>query len=272
MPSRILTLTTDFGLRDHYVGVMKGVILGIAPRVTLVDISHDITPFERVEGAFTIEQAYRYFPKGTVHVVVVDPGVGTRRRALLVEAAGQKFVGPDNGVFSMLYLAEPKHKVRHITAAKYWRKDVSSTFHGRDVFAPVAAHLAAGVTSASMGKLVDDYVRLSGLDKPARTGKRVWTGAVLKVDRFGNLITNFRLDEFPQILERAFLMKVGMREVTALADTFQFIPHGEVAMIAGSSGYLEACAYEASAAKMLGCGAGTPVELTVWDATQGREQ
>src|SRR5690242_2549854 len=141
----ILTLTTDFGLSDHFVGTMKGVILGICPEAQIVDISHDITPFEIGEGAYMIAQAYRYFPKKTVHVVVVDPGVGTARRAVLMEAAGQYFVAPDNGVLAMVQSREEGAKFRVITNAKYFLKEVSTTFHGRDIFAPVAAHLAKGV-------------------------------------------------------------------------------------------------------------------------------
>src|SRR5438309_3370657 len=143
MPKPILTLTTDFGLSDHYVGAMKGIILGICPQAQIVDITHDVTAYEITEGAYVIDQAYRSFPKKTVHVVVVDPGVGTARRPILMEAAGQYFIAPDNGVLSMIYLRE-KHKVRLIANEKYFRKPVSRTFHGRDIFSPVAAHIAAG--------------------------------------------------------------------------------------------------------------------------------
>ena len=142
-----LTLTTDFGLGDHFVGTMKGVILGICPEAQIVDISHDVTPFEIAEGAYLIAQAWRYFLKKTVHVVVVDPGVGTARRPILVEAGGQYFIGPDNGVLSMVYLQE-KSNVRLISNEKYFRHPVSKTFHGRDIFAPVAAHLAGGIPAA----------------------------------------------------------------------------------------------------------------------------
>ncbi len=190
----ILTLTTDFGTSDHFAGVLKGVILGICPAARIADITHEIRPFEISEGAFVIAQSYRAFPKGTVHVVVVDPGVGSARRPILVEAAGQYFIGPDNGVLSMVYGKE-KHKVRELTAEKYFRHPVSRTFHGRDIFAPVAAHLAAGVRPAAFGKLINDYLKIT-FDAPARSGKRVWAGTILKIDRFGNLITNFHIGEF----------------------------------------------------------------------------
>ena len=152
MAEPILTLTTDFGLVDHYVGVMKGVILEICPHARIVDISHQVTPFAIAEGAYLIAQSYPWFPKKTVHVAVIDPGVGSERRAILVEAAGQYFVGPDNGLFSMV-MAREKHKARVITNDRYFRWPVSRTFQGRDVFAPVGAHLAAGVPAARMGKI-----------------------------------------------------------------------------------------------------------------------
>src|SRR5512134_1147037 len=143
MPRGVITLTTDFGLSDHFVGTMKGVILNIHPQAKIIDLSHGITPYEISEAAFVVGQAYRYFPPGTVHVVVVDPGVGTARRPILVEAARQFFIAPDNGVLSMICSRE-KHKVRAIAAEKYSRKPVSQTFHGRDIFAPAAAHLTKG--------------------------------------------------------------------------------------------------------------------------------
>jgi S-adenosylmethionine hydrolase len=258
----IVTLTTDFGTTDHFAGVMKGVIFGICPSAEVVDISHEIRPFEITEGAFVISQAYRYFPKKTIHVVVVDPGVGTARRPILMEAGGQYFVGPDNGVFSMIFTRE-KHKVREITAERYFLKPVSQTFHGRDIFAPVAAHLAAGARPAQFGKAVDDYLRMT-FEHPPRTGKRAWTGLILKIDRFGNLITNFRLEEFPDIQLRPFEMQVGIQKVSRLAENYANSEPGEVFLIVGSSGYLEVAANQSSAARVLGCGAGAPVELSIY--------
>ena len=261
MPEPILTLTTDFGLSDHYVGVMKGVIWDIAPRARIADISHDITPFEIAEGAYTIAQAYRYFPRKTVHVVVVDPGVGTARRPILMEAAGQYFVAPDNGVLSMIYSRE-KHKIRLISNDRYFRKPVSRTFHGRDIFAPVAAHLAAGVTPAKFGKLIDDYLRPS-FEKPLRTGKRTWSGRILRIDRFGNIITNFHTDDFPDLERRTFAMMLGPQQVTVLAHHYAECGRGELFAIVGSSGYLEVSVGQGSAAKQVGCQTGAPVELTL---------
>ena len=258
----IVTLTTDFGLGDHYAGVMKGVILGICPNARIVDITHDCRPYDVSEAAFTIAQAYRYFPPKTVHVVVVDPGVGTERRAILVQVAGQFFVGPDNGAFAFI-LSESKPSVREVTNRKYFRQPVSQTFHGRDVFAPVAAHLAKGVSAARMGKPIDNYLRPRSL-QPERTARRGWTGTILKVDRFGNLITNFLASEFPRALEGPFEMAVGLRQVNRLALNYEQFGPGEVFVIVGSSGYLEVSAGQASAAKILGVAAGAPVELTIF--------
>src|SRR5258708_15348981 len=174
MLNPLVTLTTDFGNRDHFVGVMKGVILGIAPRARIVDISHEIAPFEIADGAFTIAQAWRYFPKSTIHVVVVDPGVGSARRPILAEAGGHFFIAPDNGVLSMVFDAAP-HKVRVISNPKFMRREISRTFHGRDVFAPAAAHLAKGAQPAAFGKLIHDYIR-AGIAQPVRLGSASWRG------------------------------------------------------------------------------------------------
>jgi S-adenosylmethionine hydrolase len=262
MTQPILTLTTDFGLADHYVGAMKGVILGICPRARMVDISHQVKPFSVAEGAYFIAQAYRYFPKKTIHVVVVDPGVGTSRRPILLEAAGQLFVAPDNGVLSMVYFAE-KHKIRLISNERYFQHPVSRTFHGRDIFAPVAAHLAAGVPPSRMGKTIDDYFR-PAFGKPARTGKRTWTGQILRVDRFGNIVTNFHAADFPDLEQRNFSMAIGPVEIPVLAHNYTECGPDELFLIFGSSGYLEVSLNQASAAGKIGCEAGAPAELMIW--------
>src|SRR5271154_775273 len=205
---------------------MKGVILGIQPAAQLIDISHGVQPYEIADGAFTIAQAYRYFPKKTIHVVVVDPGVGSARRPLLAEIAGQYFIAPDNGVLSMVFAPE-KPKVRHITSERYFLHPVSRTFHGRDVFSPVAAHLAAGVRPAQFGKRIDDYL-LASFDKPTQTGQRTWTGTILKADHFGNLATNFHIDQFPSIRTHAFSLEIGLQTITRLALTFSECAPGEL--------------------------------------------
>ena len=259
----IITLTTDFGLSDHFVGVMKGVILGIQPAADLIDISHGVQPYDIADGAFTIAQAYRYFPKNTIHVVVVDPGVGSARRPLLAEMAGQYFIAPDNGVLSMIFAREQAVRVRHITNERYFLQPVSRTFHGRDVFSPVAGHLAAGITPAQFGMRIEDYIRAS-FDEPAQTGKHTWIGAVLKADHFGNLATNFHIDDFPSVRTHAFALQIGTQSISRLALTFSECAPGELFVVVGSSGYIEVAASEGSAAKALGCGAGSPVELTIY--------
>jgi S-adenosylmethionine hydrolase len=262
MRKPILTLTTDFGLADHCVGVMKGVILSICPEARIVDISHEAAPFDIAEGAYLIAQAWRYFPKKTVHVVVVDPGVGTSRRPILMEAGGHYFVAPDNGVLSMVYGRE-KHKIRLVSAERYFRKPVSQTFHGRDVFAPVAAHLAHGVPPSRFGKTIDDYLR-PVFEKPQQTGKRAWSGRILKIDHYGNIVTNFHSADFPDLEKRDFLLTVGGKQIGVLARNYAEAGHGELFAIVGSSGYLEISGNQMSAAKVSGCQSGGPVELNVW--------
>jgi len=256
-PHSIVTLTTDFGLADHFVGVMKGVILGICPDARIVDITHECRPFDITGAAFTIAQAYRYFPPMTVHVVVVDPGVGTKRRPILVEAAGQFFVGPDNGVFDAI-LSRDSHHVRSISNRKYFLEPVSQTFHGRDIFAPVAAHLAKGVTPGQIGKPIHDYL-LPQSAKPERR-KDGWTGTVLSVDRFGNIVTNFLASD---LSKGALEITVGQRRVTRLASNYEQFGPGELFAIIGSSGHIEISARQASAAKLLGVMPGASVKLKV---------
>ncbi len=262
MPNALITLTTDFGHSDHFVGTMKGVIVGIAPKARIVDITHGVQPYNVAEAAFEIAQAWKYFPKGAIHVVVVDPGVGSDRRPILVQAGGQYFIAPDNGVLSMIYDAGP-HKVRIISNPKFKLSNVSRTFHGRDVFAPAAAHLAAGAKPAAFGKLVADHARLVTL-QPARLTKHAWRGIVLKVDRFGNLITNFDIAHFAALKTRPFEMRAGEACIHRLALHYAETAIGELFVIVGSSGYLEIGANQASAAAQLGCGAGAPVELEIY--------
>jgi len=262
MPTPNLTLTTDFGLSDHYVGVMKGVIASICPQARVTDIGHLVSPFEITEGAYLIAQAYKYFPRKTVHVVVIDPGVGTARRPILMEAAGQYFIAPDNGVLSMVFDAAP-HKVRAISNPKLMRRKISRTFHGRDVFAPAAAHLAKGAQAAAFGKLIHDYIRI-GITRPSPAGKDAWRGTILKVDRFGNLITNFTARDFAGINARPFEMRSGSQRIHRLALTYAETEVGDLFVIVGSSGYLEIAANQTSAASLLGCSAGAPVELDLY--------
>jgi S-adenosylmethionine hydrolase len=208
-----------------------------------------------------LSEAAPYFPKGTIHVVVVDPGVGSERRAILAEAGGQVFVAPDNGVLSII-LARSAHKVRAISNPKLALKEVSRTFHGRDIFAPAAAHLARGAKPAQFGKQINDHIQIEGI-VPEELAQNTWRGAILKADRFGNLVTNFHIDEFFAINTNPFSMRVGRVKIRRLALTFSDAEQGELAVVEGSSGYLEITANQASAAEKLGCSAGAPVDLQI---------
>ncbi len=256
--SPVITLTTDFGTSDHFVGAMKGVIVGIEPQIRVVDITHEIAPYDILDGAFVIAQAWTSFPKGTIHVVVVDPGVGSERRPILAAAGGHFFIAPDNGVLSMIFDVT-KPKVRVISNTKYMAREISRTFHGRDIFAPVAAHLAKGARPSSVGSLIDDCARVDA--QPCRISPHVYRGVILKADRFGNLITNFHVATNSAITAQPFELRIADRAIRRLALTFSDAPSGELVAIVGSSGYVEIAANQSSAAKLLGCGSRTPVEL-----------
>ena len=258
-PAPLITLLTDFGLSGHFAGVMKGVILSICPNARFVDISHGVEPFQIAEGGFVLSQSWRYFPKGTVHVAVVDPGVGSSRRAILAEAGGHSFVAPDNGLLSLLY-EEEEHRVYDIAEERYFQHPVSQTFHGRDVFAPVAAHVARGVRPEKFGPRIEDYTRFP-FAGAVRTARRNWTGSIVQIDRFGNLITNFKVAEFGPRPPIEIL--AGLATVSRLETNYEAAGMGELFVIAGSSGYFEIAAGQASAARILGCGTGAPVELRV---------
>jgi len=262
MANRLITFTTDFGHSDHFVGTMKGVVAGIAPAARIIDISHDVAPYNVTEAAFVIAEAWPYFPKRSIHVVVVDPGVGSSRRPILAEAGGHYFIAPDNGVLSMVFDAAA-HRVRVISNSKFMLREISRTFHGRDVFAPAAAHLARGAKTAAFGKLIRDYIH-TGIARPSRIGKDAWRGAILKIDRFGNLITNLAAREFAGVNTRPFEMRAGAQRIHRLALTYAETEVGDLFVIVGSSGYLEIAANQTSAAGLLGCSAGAPVELDLY--------
>jgi S-adenosyl-L-methionine hydrolase (adenosine-forming) len=264
----IITLTSDFGLNDHFVGTMKGVILNIAPEARIIDICHSVQPFDILDGALTIAQAYSYFPAGTIHVVVVDPGVGSARRPLVVSTEKHYLVAPDNGVLSLILDREERVKVRHITMQHYFLQPVSNTFHGRDVFAPVAGYLAKGVEGEKLGDEISDYVRFSA-PKPKAAGEKTMRGVILKVDRFGNLVTNFKLEDVPSLFQTPplpFKIVIGNREITELHNTYSEALPNELFGILGSMGYVEIASSRASAAQLLGVGKGTEVHIVLESA------
>ena len=264
MSSPLITLTTDFGLTDHYVGVMKGVIATIAPEARVIDLCHELPAYGVGQAAFTIVQSYRYFPAGTVHVVVVDPGVGTTRKALLVEAGGHRFVAPDNGVLSQVFEKE-EHRVWSIDAARFVLKPTSRTFHGRDLFAPVAAHVAGGRASEDFGEPLERPGRLPPT-APKEIAPGLWRGRVLAIDRFGNIVTSFAA-EMAEVHGR-FRLRVGEIEAAVRAAAYEEAPKGKVFAIWGSSGYLELSLREDSAAAKAQVAVGDPVEFSV-EADEG---
>lgn len=262
MANAIITLTTDYGTDDHLVGTLKGVILKINPDADIIDITHRVAPFDLLDGALTIGAAYSYFPPKTIHVVVVDPGVGTERRPLLVSGQNQYFIAPDNGVLSVVYEREQNFVVRHANAEHYYLQPLSKTFHGRDLFAPVAAWLSKGYQSASMGEEITDFKRFA-LPRPKDADGEL-KGVVLRIDSFGNLITNFREQDLTGASENggAIRLQVGTHTVTRLVETFANGNAGEPIAYFGSTGYLEIAVNKGSASKTLSIGRGTPVVFT----------
>lgn len=260
--TRIITFTTDFGLQDPFVGIMHGVVLNIEPEVRIVDISHQVRSFNILDGAFTIAQAYRFFPPRSVHVVVVDPGVGSERRPIVAETDRFLFVAPDNGVLTLVEAREPRLTVRHITAERYFLQPVSQTFHGRDIFAPVAAWLAKGVAPADLGPEITDYVRLPIADvQPSAEGQ--FCATIIKVDKFGNLITNLTDADFAS--SSKVQLRIAGHLITHLCHSYAEGGADDLFAIFGSSGYLEIAARQHSAAERLGVREGEPVSVILGD-------
>ena len=262
MARPIITLTTDYGTNDHLVGTLKGVILKINPDANIVDITHNVTPYDLLDGALAIGSAYSYFPARTIHVVVVDPGVGTDRRPLLVSGETQYFVAPDNGVLSLVYEREESLLVRHANVEHYYLQPISKTFHGRDIFAPIAAWLSKGSQAASMGDEITDHKKFA-MPKP-KPSEGALKGVVLRVDSFGNLVTNFRPEDLPApgLESSAVQFKIGSQTVSRLVDTFAKGNPGELFAYIGSNGFVEFGVNRGSACKTLGVGRGVPVVLT----------
>ena len=262
----IITLTTDFGTNDHFVGTIKGVILEIAPEACVVDISHAVQPFDILDGSLTLAQAYSYFPSGTVHMVIVDPGVGTARRPILMTGDRHQFVAPDNGVLSLIYDREERISVRHITASHYFLPSPSNTFHARDIFGPVAAYLAKGIDPTRFGDEITDYVRFAA-PRPKPIDEHTLRGVVLKVDRFGNLVTNITPQDAPRLFEPmppAFQIAVGTKgQVTRMCSNYAEGGPGEVFGILGSMGFLEIATYRGSAHHLLSAGKGSEVNVVM---------
>ncbi|HZD31446.1 MAG TPA: SAM-dependent chlorinase/fluorinase [Candidatus Angelobacter sp.] len=260
---RIVTFTSDFGLQDPFVGIMHGVVLNIEPATRIVDISHAVPSFNVLDAAFTIAQSYRFFPPRTVHVAIVDPGVGSERRPILAETDDFIFIAPDNGVLSLVERREARFSVRHITAERYFLQPVSQTFHGRDIFAPVAGWLSKGVAPTEFGPEITDYLRLP-LPAVKRSEPNRLCASVLKIDKFGNLITNLTELDLPALFSSAapgVKLLIAGHAITRVCRSYAEGGDEEFFAIVGSSGYVEIAARQASAAQKLCAGVGEPVSV-----------
>jgi S-adenosylmethionine hydrolase len=250
MRKPIITLLTDFGTKDYYVASMKGVILKINPQCTLVDITHHVEPHDVEEGAFVLANAYSYFPKGTIHLCVVDPGVGGPRKPILFVTQNYSFVGPDNGLFTLALREERVKQVVALTNRKYFLTRVSTTFHGRDVFAPVVGYLSLGVKPNAFGNEVHSWTKLP-FRKPKVEGSRL-VGEVFHVDAFGNLISNIDEEQlFHFVKESTFTISTGKRVIRGLRKGYWEGERNETIALVGSGGFLEISAKEGNAQKML---------------------
>lgn len=264
----MITLLTDFGAADYFVPAVKGVILTLSPAVQIVDITHEINAQDIASAAFTLGACYANFPPGTIHVAVVDPGVGSERRGIVVDAGGYRFVGPDNGIFSYACAREKDVRVHALENSAYFRSPVSATFHGRDVFAPVAAHLSLGKTPASCGSEIHDYVTLD-CPRPHHDERRGGIiGRIIHIDRFGNCVTNFTEREFrladpvPRISHTPLTLHLAGHEITQFGTHYaQAERKQELFAYLGSAGYWEIGLWCASAAALTGARRGTEALL-----------
>lgn len=259
----IITLTTDFGLADGYIAAVKGVILGINPQAVLVDISHQIAPQNITQAAFVLSTAYKYFPPQTVHLVIIDPGVGTKRRAIILKTPQYYFVAPDNGVLSHIVndysasSAKPGLEAVAITNPKYWRSPVSRTFHGRDIFAPVAAHISLGVALKELGEPISSIAHLPLIEIHTEPDGSL-IGQIIHIDGFGNLITNIKESDLPR---GKVSIGIGNKLISGLSPNYA---QGEKLLaLIGSSGYLEIAVKEGSAAEYLNAAVGTQIKVKI---------
>jgi S-adenosyl-L-methionine hydrolase (adenosine-forming) len=266
-PNGIITLTTDFGLTDSYVGSMKGVILSIAPDARLVDITHAIGPQDTHQAAYILKTFYQYFPPGSIHLVIVDPGVGSQRRAIAFQTPKATFIAPDNGLLTEVWSdarARWGHEgciVVELAERRYWRDHVSNTFHGRDIFAPAAAHMAAGVPLTAFGPRLAT-INETTFEQPSRGRNGELIGRIIHVDHFGNCITNIT----PRVLERAdkggeLVVTIIDQHISGLRQIYADVPVGALIALIGSSDHLELAVRNGNAAQTLGVGIGDIVRV-----------
>jgi S-adenosyl-L-methionine hydrolase (adenosine-forming) len=260
MARPIVAFLSDFGTSDHYAGTMKGVVLGVCPDATLVDIGHDIPAHDVLAGALELAACYRYFPAGTIFLVVVDPGVGSSRRGIAAECGDYRFVAPDNGVLSAVFRETPPRKVVELTERKYARATVSRTFEGRDRFAPAAGWLAKGIALAALGKSISNF-HVIDLPKPV-AGDRELSGEIVRVDRFGNLISNLDHRSFAQLAGGGTVaIAIAGRDIARIVATYADAPPGELCALFGSTDHLEIAVNSGNAAATLGLGRGAKVTV-----------
>ncbi len=262
----IITLLTDFGTVDEYVGLMKGVILSVHPAVTLVDVTHRIDRHDVVQAAFVLQSSYRYFPKGTVHIAVVDPGVGTPRGILAVDTQGHIFLAPDNGLLSLVIREAPCDAIIRVDNSSYYRPKVSCTFHGRDILAPVGAHIAKGVPAGEMGSAVaaSECVLLDDMSpRIGATGELI--GRIVSIDRFGNVITNIDAQSLSHLFSAAsaadLQVQVGTHLVSGIAQTYGQLPPNTPLSLIGSRGFLEIAVNQGSASQYFNLQKNDPVRV-----------
>ena len=243
---KIITLNTDFGLEDNFVGVMKGVILSINPNVRIVDINNYIPPQNILAADYSLNNSYKFFPKGTIHLVVVDPGVGSERSSILVATENYFFIGPDNGVFTSIYESNNSYQVYSLENRKYSLEHISSTFHGRDIFAPVAAHLSLGIKPEVFGKELHKPFIMQIPKPKVNTG--IILGEIIYVDRFGNLISNITSN----LLNNNDKIVINSEHIGSLSKSYSDVEIGELVILKGSSGYIEVAINQGSALKFFG--------------------
>ena len=263
MAQQTVTLLTDYGWNDYYVGAIKGAILDANPGVQIIDISHGVAAYDVLDGAFTLSQTYKYYPTGTVHMVIVDPGVGTQRRPIIARGDRHYFVAPDNGVLSLVYAEQELLSVYEITAEHYYKQPTSNTFHGRDIFGPVAGWLSKGVDPDKFGDQITNFVKL-GIPKAQKVTDKQWKGVALKIDRFGSVITNISAADCPQLFAEptpAFKVTIAGKVISKLLKNYGDGAKGEIFAILGGSDHLELSANKASAAQGLQARRGAEVLL-----------
>jgi S-adenosyl-L-methionine hydrolase (adenosine-forming) len=260
MKNPIITLLTDFGTKDSYVASIKGVILSINPQCTVIDITHQVNPHDVQEGAFILANAYFYFPKGTIHLSVVDPGVGGARKPILLVTQNYFFIGPDNGLLTLVAQRERVKQVVVLTEQRYFLSKVSKTFHGRDLFAPVAAHLSLGIKPVAFGHEMNAIIKI-GFQKPMlKEGKLL--GEILHIDTFGNLISNIDEERLLGFTKgQLFMIGVGRKTIRGLKEGYWEGKKGETIALLGSSGFLEVSVREENAQKVLKVKKGDPITI-----------